>query len=177
MGAPYSLALRKEVIKRYESGQRRQEISEELDLRYRTVCHWITSYKAAGPSSFKHRYARCGSKAKVNPGIKQESIALKRDHPHWGAAYIRIQLVRKYPNSYIPGARQLQRYFRDAEVNQPRAVRPKAKGETDWASHPFYRVQVDAKEQLKTADGQPCSYLTYIDEYSGAALEAFVFPL
>ena len=177
MGVPHSLALRREVIQRYESGQRRIDISQDLDLSYRTICQWIKCYKTQGEASFKYHYDKCGSKSRVSQQVKQESIALKKDHPSWGAAYIRIQLAKKYPNSYLPGARQLQRYFCSAGVNQIQQIRPRAKGAGDWANHPFYRVQADAKEQLKTADGKPCSYLTYTDEHSGGVLDAFVFPL
>ncbi|MVM42152.1 hypothetical protein GO730_38195 [Spirosoma sp. HMF3257] len=37
--------------------------------------------------------------------------------------------------------------------------------------------QVDAKEQLKLANGQPACYLTITEEYSGAWLDSLVFPL
>ncbi|MBK9015301.1 MAG: hypothetical protein IPM82_15270 [Saprospiraceae bacterium] len=45
----------------------------------------------------------------------------------------------------------------------------------DWATQAFERVQVDAKERLRTKDGKACCYLNFIDEY-GAELDAFVFP-
>ena len=123
----------------------------------------------------KLRYVRCGVSKKVSEQVKQAAINLKRDHPTWGGGYIRLQLARQYPKEYIPCARQLQRYFRQAGLVELRSKQPRAPSK-DWAKWPLYRVQVDAKEQLQTADGKWCSYLTFTDEYSGAVLEALVFP-
>lgn len=121
------------------------------------------------------KYGRCGSKGKVSEGIKQEAIAMKRDHTDWGGPYIRMKLLAKYPGTYVPTARQLQRYFVQAGLVELKTRSP-VMGSKEWAKRPLYRVQVDAKEQLKTLDGHWCCYLTFTDEHSGATLEALVFP-
>jgi len=126
-------------------------------------------------SGLELKYGRCGSKSQVSEGIKQEAISMKGDHASWGGAYIRMKLLAKYPGAYLPTARQLQRYFVQAGLVELKNKQPSL-GSKEWAKRPLYRVQVDAKEQLKTMDGHWCSYLTFTDEHSGATLEALVFP-
>lgn len=171
----YDHDLRVEVVKRYNSGERQKEISKALNVPYSTIKNWIGRYREAGMLGLALKYGRCGSKGKVSEGIKQEAISMKRDHSGWGGIYIRMKLLAKYPTAYIPTARQLQRYFVQADLVELK-TKPPSMGSKEWAKRPLYRVQVDAKEQLKTKNGNWCSYLTFTDEHSGATLEALVFP-
>jgi len=171
----YEHNLRVEVVKRYDRGDRQKEISQALNIPYSTIKNWIVRYREEGMSGLALKYGCCGSKGKVSEGIKQEAIRMKEDHDSWGGVYIRMKLLTKYPGTYIPTARQLQRYFVQAGLVELK-TKPPSMGSKEWAKRPLYRVQVDAKEQLKTRDGHWCSYLTFTDEHSGATLEALVFP-
>ena len=171
---PYSVRL--EVISRYEKGEKKTDISRSLSISYPTVLNWIKRYKSSGKSGLQHSYRHCGSHRLVAPEVKAAAVEMKASHPTWGGAYIRLQLQRQFPNSYIPGARQLQRYFQAAGIVKVATRRSGIKGDKGWAKVPLHRVQVDAKEQLQTQDGHWCSYLSFTDEHSGATLDAFVFP-
>jgi len=173
----YDDSKRKRVIALYQSGEKRVKISDDLGISYYTVLNWIKRYEEDGEDGLKVQYSRCGRNTKLSPLIKNRAISLKRAHEEWGSDYILMQLKKEYPDTELVSSRQLRRYFKQAGLAKELVSKlPKASGSNSWASHEFYRVQVDAKEQIRTQDGKWCSYLTFTDEKSGAVLDAFVFP-
>lgn len=174
---PYDYNYRIQAVELYQEGLKKIRISEELGVNYYTILNWIKRYEQHGKAGLKPDYSKCGHSSKVGEDMKAEAIEMKEEHSEWGSDYIRMKLRKKYPSAWLPSSRQLRRYFVKAGVSPTQASKlPKAAGENAWAKHEFYRVQVDAKEQLQTKDGKCCSYLTFTDEKSGAVLDAFVFP-
>ena len=102
-------------------------------------------------------------------------MAYKENHPNWGAGFILVKLETDIPNTALPSERRLQQIFKSKNL-QPKKSKP-PRGKAKWAKKAFDRVQVDAKERLKTADGQDCCYLNFTDEATGSVLDAFVFSL
>jgi len=170
----HSQRERQTAIDLHLSGQRLTVISKTLGIHYDLVRSWIKRYKTEGESSIVPRYGNCGRHSKVAAVVKESALAYKRQHPQWGASFIRLQLLEAYPDLMIPKERRLQQWFRQSGL-QSRKTRLPQPGR-QWASRPLQCVQVDAKEELKTKDGKPCCYLTFTDEYTGSALDAFVFP-
>jgi transposase len=174
---PYDYSYRIRAIELYEQGSKKIRISEELGVNYYTLLNWIKRYEEDGKAGLMPDYSKCGQSSTIAEHIKAEAIKMKGDHPEWGSDYIRMKLRKKYPSTWLASSRQFRRYFVQAGVSQTQASKlPKAAGENSWAKREFYRVQVDAKEQLQTQDGKWSSYLTFTDEKSGAVLDAFVFP-
>lgn len=171
----HSYLIRKESIRRWQSGEKKSEISRSMGIDYHCLLNWISCFERLGELGLKPHYEQCGRKTKLLPEIKEKIIAFRQDHDEWGGTYIQLQAKRIFPDAYIPGARQVQRLLKSADLMPKRNVQPLVCG--DWAKHPFDRVQTDAKERLVTKDGKPCCYLNLVDEYTGAALGAFVFPL
>ena len=66
--------------------------------------------------------------------------------------------------------RTLQRWFKAAGLTRLRQKQPDSVQTKTCAVHQVW--QIDAKERLPAQ----ASYLSMIDEHSGAFLEAFVFP-
>lgn len=173
----YDHSLRLQAIELYKKGEKKVKISQKLEVSYYTILKWIKSYEQEGERGLKLKYSNCGASDKISQRLKREAIELKKEHPGWGSDYIRMKLQNKYPDAWLPSARQFRRYFEAAGVNQVQTSKlPKARGENSWSKEEFYRVQVDAKEQIQTKDGNWSSYLTFTDEKSGAVLDAFVFP-
>ena len=171
----HSDGVRREAIKRWQSGIKRSVISREMGIDYETLRGWIKRYEAQGEGGLHTAYGNCGRSMKFSQTIRQRAIALRQAHSQWGAAYIRVQLQMEYPLEALPQPRQIQRWLSQAGLGLERTRLPRIKGE--WIKKPFERVQVDAKERLKTKDGQECCYLNFTDEHTGAVLEALVFPL
>lgn len=172
---PHSHQLRQQAIERWESGERMSLIAKELSVDYDTLRGWAKRYRAEGAEGLSTRYPNCGARPKHPPASKAKAVALKEAHRGWGAGYIGIQLAKAFPGSRPPSERQLQRWFAGAGLSEGRTRLPRQKA--GWARRPFECVQADAKERLRTADGEECCYLTFTDERSGGVLDAFVFPL
>ena len=172
---PTNTVIRIRAIELYNQGVKKIRISEELGVNYYTILNWIKRYEQHGESGLKADYSQCDATSRFAEELKAEAIQMKGEYSEWGSDYIRMKLHKKYPEVCLPSSRQLRRYFVEAGVSQSRASKlPKAAAENTWAKQEFYRVQVDAKEQLQTKDGKYCSYLTFTDEKSGAVLDAFV---
>jgi hypothetical protein len=103
------------------------------------------------------------------------ALALRAQHPTWGAGYIRVRLAATADPAELPSERALQRWF--GRQHLPAADpgrRPPA--EADRATVPHDTWQMDAVEQLRLASGQGVCWLRLVDEYSGAFLGTTVFP-
>lgn len=172
----HNYEVRRKAIDLWKAGQKQTDISRHLGVDYDTLLGWIQRYKQEGEHGLSLRYERCGRKPRVEIGpVEAKAIELIGKHEEWGAGYLRLHLLRAFPGESIPQPRQIQRWIAKSGVRAKRSKLPPV--EADWASKPLERVQVDAKERLKTKDGKECCYLNFIDERTGAALDAFVFPL
>jgi transposase len=171
----HSMSKRQEAYKLWLTGMKKSIISRQLGIDYDTLLGWTKRFEAEGASGTSLRYNRCGSRGLFSEAVHEQALALRRAHPDWGASYIQLHLQQQFEASQEPSVRQLQRWLGRAGLLTPATRLPRDR--STWASKPLERVQVDAKEQLRTADDHPCCYLNFTDEHSGAVLDAFVFPL
>lgn len=172
----HSHDVRRKAIDFWKAGQTKANISRQLGVDYDTLLGWIKRYEQEGEEGLCVRYEHCGRKPRVEVGhVEARAIELIGKHEEWGAGYVRLQLVREFGGEAIAGSRQIQRWIAKSGVRPKRTKLPPV--QTDWACKPLERVQVDAKECLKTKDGKECCYLNFIDEHTGSELDAFVFPL
>ena len=173
---PHSQQTRQEAVRLYrDEGQPMSKISRQLGVSYTSVRIWIKRYQAEGDQGLVPKYSNCGPPTVFSEEIIERAATYKRRHPKWGAPFILLKLQDAFPGQDLPTPRRLQQIFRKKELQLKRSHLP---GPAPyWAKRPFDRVQVDAKERLKTADGQACCYLNFTDEHSGSDLDAFVFPL
>jgi transposase len=166
---------RQEAIRRWQAGEKKSQIARALDIDYNTLLIWINRFEAEGLPGLKPQYSSCGRKPTASEQVIEQAREFRKNHPDWGGGYIRLNLLRELPDEKIPGARQIQRVLSEAGLGVRRTRLPSVPA--DWVGEAFERVQVDAKERLRTKDGKECCYLNFIDEYTGAELDAFVFPL
>jgi hypothetical protein len=167
--------IRKEAIALWEAGEKKSEISRKLGISYHSLLDWIRRYQNEGESGLAPCYDQSGRHSEMSKEVEEKIKACRKTHEEWGGAYIRLNVGRTLPDSFIPGERQIQRVLVRAGLAKKSSKQPVVPAE--WAKHVFERVQADAKERLRTKDGKECCYLNFIDEHSGAALDAFVFPL
>jgi transposase len=166
---------RRQAIGLWEQGVKKSEISRQLGVDYDTLLGWIKRFSQEGESALSFRYDRCGRKPLGDSNaVKCKALELKGKHGEWGAGYLRVHLVRAFPGEKIVQPRQIQRWISEKGLVPKRTQLPPVPG--DWVKKPLERVQVDAKERLKTKDGKECCYLNFIDEHTGSELDAFVFP-
>jgi hypothetical protein len=106
--------------------------------------------------------------------MQRAALWLKRLHPGWGAALIRLVLKERYRRACLPGERTLQRWFHRAGLYKTKTTFPAIRHK--WARRVHDCWQVDAKEKLYLHGAQKACYLTIVDEKSGCLLNNFVFP-
>ncbi len=104
-----------------------------------------------------------------------QALALRQQHPSWGAGYIRVRLAGAADAAVLPSERTLQRWFRQ-QHQPPAAPGRRPSTPTSRATAPHDTWQMDAVEQLRLGSGQGVCWLRLVDEYSGAFLGTTVFP-
>lgn len=171
----HSTSKRQEAYDLWQSGEKKSVISRKLHVDYDTLLGWIKRFEEEGVQGIQLRYDRCGRPKTIDERVRAKALLLRQAHAGWGCSYLRLHLIDEFGQQAVPSVRHIQRWMRSAGLIEAATRLPAVR--TPWADKPLARVQVDAKEQLRCADGNPCCYLNFTDEHSGAVLDAFVFPL
>jgi hypothetical protein len=167
------MGQRAQLIDLKKQGYSLCAISEQLQIPYGTVCKLSARWHRQG--NLDVHYGNCGPKQPTsNPLFLRAARWLKSHHPSWGAPFIHVKLVERYGKQCLPAIRTLQQWFRKEQLTKPRAQVAQPRIGCSTAAHNIW--QIDAKENLTLQDGTEACYLTITDEYSGAGLEALVFP-
>jgi hypothetical protein len=173
MPAPIPLPVRRVIQQRARRGQTAAAIARALRLCPRTVRQLLQRFRDQ-PGSLAPGYKPGPGRPDQHP-LHAQALALRQQHPTWGAGYIKVRLADGAPAAGVPGERTLNRWFR--RLQQPPAGagrRPPSDAGRAGAVHDTW--QVDAAEQMRLAGGQGVSWLRLVEEYSGAFLGTAVFP-
>ena len=174
MPAPLPLPLRRLIVRRAQQGQDAATIAQALQVPVRTVRHLLQRF-GPQPNDLGPAYRPGPGRPAHQQPLYDLALALRQQHPTWGAGYIRVRLAQAYPVAALPSERALQRWFRQHQQPQaPPGRRPPtaaARGQI-----PHERWQMDAVEQLRLGSGQGVCWLRLVDECSGAFLDTTVFP-
>jgi transposase len=168
MGAPTPLWVRQRVIEDWQAGHAVSTIVERHGLSRSSVYNMCRRYKEKGIDGLIADYSACG-RPRAQERIYRAARFLRFLHRDWGAPLIRTVLEARYAG--VPGTRTLQRWFKAAGLSTPRQKRPASERAKADQVHGCW--QIDAKERLPAK----ASYLSIVDEHSGAFIEAPVFPL
>ena len=107
--------------------------------------------------------------------LRAEVLALRQQHPGWGAGLLRIVLGQHHPEADLPCAQTIRRWLAAAGLAPAPAGRRPSDYHRAESVHAVW--QLDAADQLPLADGRLVSWLRAVDECSGAVLGTAVFPL
>lgn len=174
MPAPLPLPTRQLILRRANRGQTAESIARALGLRPRTVRNLVQRF-GGQPEAIDPSYKPGPGRPAEHHPLFARALALRRQHPTWGAGYIRVRLRDACGPSDLPSERTLQRWFL-REEEPPAAPGRRPPTDTDRATVPHETWQMDAVEQLRLGGGQGVSWLRLVDEYSGAFLGTTVFP-
>ena len=175
MPAATPMHQRQEIVKRHQAGQSLAQIARDMQLSEATVRNIWRFFQQH--HKLEPNYAACAkTEPRKAPAVYQQAIALKREHPRWGAGLIWVELAERFAESALPSERTLQRWFHRAGLvevrNRTQVAQPALKrGEQ---AHEVWAV--DAKEAIALGNGEVVSWLLISDEGSGAVLETRLFP-
>jgi hypothetical protein len=175
MARAIPLPAREQIVALRQQGHTYAQIAQQLGRKERGVREVCCRFRLQGAASLPIHYDRCGHPGSRFPApLREHALQLKRQHRRWGAPLIRLQLADAFPGERLPGVRTLQSWFQAAGLQPLRAQPPpvdRTRGET---AHAVW--QLDAKERMRLADGSGTCGMTVVDEGTGAALGAAVFP-
>lgn len=179
MGKPIHYPMRQQIVQLRQTGLTISQIAEQIGLSYWTVRRLLRRLRDRGESGLAADYSCCGQRSKIrsNALTKRAACWLRRIHPEWGAPLIHLKLVQRYGSEQVASIRQLQRWFRQQGLSRPRSKTKDQQDAPSKAKQVHQCWQVDAKERLRLANGQACSYLSIVDEHSGAGLAAVLFSI
>lgn len=168
-------AIRRHIAEQITKGCSLVEIAVNNNLSYCTVRKISKRFKQEGIQGLTPRYNHCGRTASKGDRFFYRATGwLKRLHPDWGAALIRLIMQERYTDVVLPAERTLQRWFKAQGLHRIKSRL--ALPALTWAQQVHDVWQIDAKEQFHLACTQKACYLTIVDEKSGCLLKASVFP-
>lgn len=127
MPAAIDMALRRTIVRERAAGRSYASLARQFGLAYNTVRTVCRRYVQEGESGLVPHYDACGPKSvKHDRLIYRAACALKRHHPRWGAALIRLKLEQRYSERPLPAVRTMQTWFKRAGLNLPRSKPPRA---------------------------------------------------
>jgi hypothetical protein len=171
-----SMAMRQLVVDQYKRGISKSKIACNLQIGRTSVHTIISRYKEAGESGLIPNYDNCGkSRPQASDFIYRAVRCMRTWHPNWGGEKIRSQMLMLRPELDLPEVRTFYRWFHWNNQIESKSKTPKQ--ESHWAKHIHEVWQIDAKEEIQTADGQKNCWLNIVDEASGAVIDPPVFPL
>jgi hypothetical protein len=179
MAESINLNIREVIVNLHGKGLSMRQISFQEKISYDTVKRLINRYKTVGEAGLIPQYSRCGPKRSYESECAYRLVRLyKHYHPQWGVGYILMKIKYKYPDLPLCVSRVYERRLKSAGKltllkNPP--LQYVYNIEESRLSHDAW--QVDAKELLRTLDGQSACYLSVTDEKTGCLLEAKVFSL
>jgi hypothetical protein len=147
-------------------------LARRFGLPGRTVRHLLARFRLDGGPRLPRYRGNPG--ACFPPDLIEQALGLRRQHPDWGAPFIRVMLLRQRRWQAVPHPRTIQRWLSlcclaPAPVGRRSQRLPRSPA-------PHERWQVDASDQLRLANGQLASWLRLTDECSGAILKTVAFP-
>jgi transposase len=167
------MPIRQAIWQRHQRGQNAMTIAHALNLPPRTVRHLVRRFQRRGNDALAPSYRYGSASLSDTDEVQQQALALRQQHPTWGAGLIRVILRRQAET--LPSERTLQRWFHKAGLGPaPAGRRPTPNSQRAEVAHEVW--QMDAKERVKLKTGTQVSWLRIVDECSGAVLWTVVFP-
>ena len=168
-----ALPIRQEIVARHQAGETLIAIAAALDVKYRTVRGVWQCFRDRGAAGLAANYAACSKEGpRLPPAVYAAALALRREHPSWGAPLIRVVLAAQLP-APLPSVRTLQLWFRHAGLAPLRRRRPPVERARGREPHQVW--QLDAKEHICLGNGQQVASFSVVDEASGAVLSTASF--
>src|SRR5438874_1771031 len=119
------LPLREQIVQLHRDGLSLVQVAHRLNVKERTVREIWRRFRDHGEPGLQTHYDRCGHPGIRFPAFIQEAaLTSKREHPRWGAGFIRVLLAERFPDAVLPAERTLQQWFRATQLQPVPAQQP-----------------------------------------------------
>ena len=178
MSKALSTAIRCSIIAEYNKGKNISALSREFSVTRRTIQILLKRYKSSGDLGLQPKYSNCGKERPKETNFIFRAVRfLRHYHPSWGAEKIYSEIKYKYPDRSLPHHRTMTRWFYWNGQLESKCRNDISTIDFPAASNPHDCWQIDAKEEMRTADGKKQCWLNIVDEKTGMVIEPPVFPL
>lgn len=164
--APLTEAEKQQIYERKQAGSTLRQIAQELECAVETARKWWR-HKRDGTQPRPRGRPRTGELGSYPTAIRETAVTVKRTHPHWGPANVRLELKHQlgFEEKDLPSHSRLSALFK---AQCPEAVQPRRRYHYRQKSppvvkQPHQRWQIDAKEAIPVGDKDVVTVLTIRD--------------
>ena len=170
-----SAGIRQSILAQYEAGVGISRLSAQFEVSRGSIHTLVQRHKSSGGLGVKPLYGHCGKQRPNGQTLVFRAVrCLKTWHPAWGANKIHAEIKRSRPGWTLPSIRTFYRWCRWLQPLAQKSKLPEASRR--WAKQLHEGWQIDAKEEMLTADGARQCWLNIVDEHSGTVIDPPVFP-
>lgn len=163
-------------------GQSIRDVCREAGITEKTGHKWLQRYGAGGPAALADRsHAPNVPAHRIAPALTTAIVALREEHPTWGARKLRDVLRREQPAGDWPAASTITTLLKRAGLVVPRRRTPRERAA--WAHTQLTPAlapndvwAADFKGEFRLASGMYCYPLTLSDLYSRFVLAVDGLP-
>ena len=147
------------------------ELCRRFEVSRKTGYKWLERYSQEGLEGLKDQTrAPEHHPNEVLEEIAEEVREIRRQHPHWGPAKLRVKLQQQAPEIVWPAASTIGEILRRAGLTVPRKpsrrVTPPHRSPLQHAASANQLWCADFKGWFRCGDGQRCDPLTITDGFS-----------
>jgi transposase len=180
-GQTTTLEERVTIAERVDVGQSSREIAEELGRPLPTIRKWRQKYLREGRTGLSSQMGRpaAGALATAPAEMKDAILALREQHPGWGAQTLRLEIAKderfadlRLPSrariaAYLKEQQKVRKYERHQDLPEPKA-QPVQRPHQEW--------EMDAQGVTTVAGVGKVSFINLLDVYSHASIDSHACP-
>ena len=175
---PLTEAEKAYLAERRAAGATYSSIAQDLHCGYETVRKHARRQRDQQVPRVRGRPAR-GVLSTYPAELVEQAVRVKRAHPHWGAANVRLELQRQsgLPAAALPSPARLSALFtvRCREAVQPHRHQYYPERAVPQARSAHQRWQMDAKEKVVLAEQAVASVLNVRDPVTAVMIASRAF--
>jgi transposase-like protein len=176
--APLTEAEKEYIHDRKKEGATLAEIACELDCAWGTARKWWR-YQRDGKSPRPRGRPHAGILSTYPAEIRETAVVIKRAHPHWGPANVKVEMKRQMglSDGELPSDSRLSALFQAEcpEAVQPRKRRQYPERPPPEVTHPHQRWQMDGKEKVPVGDDDVATVLNVRDPVGALMIASRAF--
>jgi hypothetical protein len=164
------------------NGETLVEIARELHCSWETARKWWKRGREQGRAGLRQERRGRGRKgilAQFAPAVAEKAERLKRQHPHWGAARVRIELANDpmLVQEALPGRSRLATFFKERcpECVLVYKARPPLKRAGPKARMVHEEWQMDSQEGIELGNGETAIVTNIRDPVGAAPIASLAF--
>lgn len=172
---PLNRAEQQYIQTRKQAGASLRVIASELQCSHAAVRKWWRSLRKEQPRHGCGRPRR-GILSTYPAALVEQAVALKREHPHWGPANVKVELRRQaaFQTTRLPCDSRLSALFKAVcpEAVQPRHRQQYPGQPPPAVRRPHQRWQIDGKEKVAVGEHEVATILNVRDPAGALMIES-----